>query len=176
MEVRGKSGDEALNEELQKTKFVAGLTPVVGPGIAVILQDSKPPSNRQFEIENYIIHDITLQRLMNELNASGAEAISINGQRVTSRTAIRCVGPTALVNNVPLASPYEVRAIGDANTMIGALNIPDGFMQYMRSVDPRMARIERKTKMLIPAYTGTTDFRFAKPDEVKEKRAQEEKQ
>lgn len=166
---------KTLNEELQKMKMIAGLTAVEGPGIAVILQDSKPPSNRQFDAENYIIHDITLQRLMNELNASGAEAISINGQRVTSRTAIRCVGPTALVNNVPLASPYEVRVIGDAATLIGALNIPEGFMEFMRSVDPKMARIEKRARLEIPAYTGSTDFRFSKLVPIKEKPAQEAK-
>lgn len=171
------SAATALNDELQKTKLLAGLSGVEGPGIALILQDSKigPAANRQFERENYIIHDVTLQRAINELNASGAEVISINGQRVTSRTAIRCVGPTALVNNVPLASPYEIRAIGDAAAMTGGLTIPDGFMQFIRSYDPAMARLEKRAKLQVPAYTGTTDFRFAKPEPVKEKPTQEAK-
>jgi uncharacterized protein YlxW (UPF0749 family) len=168
---------KALNDELQKTKLIAGLTAVQGPGIVLILQDSKtgPPSNRQFEQENYIIHDVTLQRAINELNASSAEAISINGQRVTSRTSIRCVGPTALVNNVPLASPYEIRVIGDAATLIGALSIPEGFLQFIHSYDPAMARVEKRKLLQVPAYTGTTDFRYATPLTVKEKRTQEAK-
>jgi uncharacterized protein YlxW (UPF0749 family) len=163
---------KALNEELQKTKVVAGLTAVEGPGIVLILQDSpgrKARSNRTFEEDlDYVIHEITLQRGINELNASGAEAISVNGQRITSRTAIRCVGPTAMINNVPLASPFEVRAIGDPATLVGALNIPRGFMESIQSFDPAMARIERRPLVKVPAYTGTTDFRFARPERAKE--------
>lgn len=163
-----------LNDELQKVKLTAGLSEVHGSGIILTLQDSKkgPASNRQYEADNFIIHDVTLMRALNELNASGAEAISINGQRVVGRTAIRCVGPTAQVNGVPLASPYYVRVIGDPKTLAGGLNIREGFMDFMRSYDPEMARIEEKTDLIVPAYTGTTDYHFAKhaPAEDKSKR------
>jgi uncharacterized protein YlxW (UPF0749 family) len=170
-------GAKVLNQELQKMKLLAGLSPVEGAGIVLTLQDSKagPPSNRRFEEENYIIHDVTLQRAIHELNASGAEAVSINGQRVIGRTSIRCVGPTTLINNVPLASPFEIRAIGDAAAMAGGLNIPEGFIQFIHSYDPAMARIEKRAKIQVPAYSGATDFRFAKPEPAKDKPVQEAK-
>lgn len=162
---QGDGQSKMLNKELQKMKLLAGLTEVKGPGIILTLQDSPtgPPSNRMFEKENYLIHDWTIQRAINELNASGAEAVSINGQRVLSRTAIRCVGPTALVNNVAFSSPYEIKVIGDPNTLAGGLTIREGFADSLRSYDPRMIKIEKKQSVVVPAYTGSTEFRYATP-------------
>lgn len=154
---------QALNEELQRVKLLSGLMEVEGPGIVLTLQDGKPRSNRVFEAERLIIHDYDLQMVVHELVASGAEAISINGQRVISRTAIRCVGPTIMVNAVPIASPFEICAIGDPGTLMGGLNMPGGFLDELRSVDPGMFRIEKQEKLRIPAYTGSTEVRWAKP-------------
>jgi uncharacterized protein YlxW (UPF0749 family) len=162
---KGDGLAKTLNEELQKTKILAGLTEVQGPGIILVIQDSKkgPPSNRMFEKENYIIHDYTIQQAINELNASGAEAISINGQRIIGRTPIRCVGPTAIVNDVRTASPFEIRAIGNPDTLWGGLNLPGGYMDVMfKAYDPAMARMERRKLIQVAGYTGTTDLRYAK--------------
>jgi uncharacterized protein YlxW (UPF0749 family) len=162
---KGDGLAKTLNEELQKTKLLAGLTEVRGPGIVMILEDSKkgPPSNRQFEKPNYIIHDYTLQQAINELNASGAEAISINGQRIISRTPVRCVGPTAIVNDVRTASPFEIKAIGNPDTLWGGLNLPDGYVDTMfRTYDPDMCHMEKRKALVIDAYTGSTEIRYAK--------------
>ena len=168
---QGTGQARTLNDELQKTKLIAGLTEVSGPGIYLTLQDSKtgPPSNRQFEIDNYIIHDVTLQRAINELNVAGAEAISINGQRLIGRTGIRCVGNTAQVNGVPFASPYVIRAIGNPDTLAGGLTFPGGFMEWLQSYDPSMAKIEKKKLVVVPAYSGSNDFRSAKPHSKEDK-------
>jgi uncharacterized protein YlxW (UPF0749 family) len=165
---QGTGEAKALNDELQKTKLLAGLTPVRGVGIVLTLQDSKkrPPSDRIAERDKYTIHDLDLQQAVNELGASGAEAIAINGQRVIGRTAIRCVGPTIQVNGVPLSNPFEVSAIGDPDTLASALNLPWGLLDEMRRYDPAMCRITKRGKgheLELPAYTGNTDVRYAKP-------------
>ncbi len=95
-----------------------------------MLQDGKPKSNRAFESERLIVHDYDLQLVVNELTASGAEAIAINGQRVISRTAIRCVGPTIMVNNVPIVPPFEILAVGDPGTLAGGLLLGGRFPFY----------------------------------------------
>ncbi len=154
---------QALNEELQKVKLLSGLTEVEGPGIFMMLQDSKRRSNRAFESERLIVHDYDLQMLVNELTASGAEAISINGQRVISRTAIRCVGPAIMVNSVPVVPPFEILAIGDPGTLAGGLNLPGGYLDDLRATDPAMFRLERRERVRVPAYTGSTEVRWAKP-------------
>ena len=61
----------------------------------------------------YIIHDEDLLRVLNELCAAGAEAISINDQRIVATTEVRCAGPTVSVNNVRSAPPYVIKAIGN---------------------------------------------------------------
>jgi uncharacterized protein YlxW (UPF0749 family) len=154
-----------LNNALQEAKFLAGLTPVEGPGIEVVLQDSKkrPPANSPIDIENYIIHDSDLQRVVNELHAAGAEAVSINGQRIIATTAIRCVGPTIQVNGIALSSPYVIQAIGDPDTLIGALNLPQGVLTDIQAIDPNMVKVTKKNNIQIPAYTGSLVFRYAKP-------------
>ncbi len=163
---QGTGEAKALNEELQKVKLLAGLTPVKGVGIVLTLQDSKkgPPSNRIAERDKYTIHDLDLQQAVNELGASGAEAIAINGQRVIGRTAIRCVGPTIQVNSVPLSPPFQVRAIGDPGTLMGGLNLRWGLLDEMRRYDPEMCSItkyEKGHELVLPAYTGNTDVRHA---------------
>ncbi len=154
-----------LNGSLQEAKFLAGLTEVRGPGVEVILQDSKkrPPANSPIDIENYIIHDSDLQRVVNELHAAGAEAVAINGQRIIANTAIRCVGPTVQVNGIALSSPYVIRAIGDPDTLVSALNLPQGVLSDIQAIDPNMVKVVKKNDIVIPAYTGSLVFRYAKP-------------
>src|SRR5262249_35019569 len=108
-----------LNDELQRLKLFSGLTPVHGPGLVVTLQDSKRRSSTaraSFEVVNGLIHDVDLQGVLNELGQSGAEGIAINNQRIIGKTALRCVGPTILVNNEPLVPPYVVQAVGEPDT------------------------------------------------------------
>ncbi|MGC8666702.1 MAG: DUF881 domain-containing protein [Chthonomonadales bacterium] len=163
----GKGNDQlkTLNDELQKVKIIAGLTEVHGPGIVITLQDSakRPPSARTFEQANGIIHDTDLQQVLNELGPSGAEAVAVNNQRIVGRSSLRCVGPTVMVNNVPVAPPYVIRAIGDPNTLFAGMNLPYGVLDGIRRYDPQMVRIEKKQDIVLPPYTGSTEIRFAKP-------------
>jgi uncharacterized protein YlxW (UPF0749 family) len=161
---QGSEQLKALNDELQKAKMLAGLTEVYGQGIIVTLRDSqkRPPSNRTFDRVNNLIHDQDLQVVVNELFASGAEAIAIKDQRITSRTAIRCAGPIVQVNGVPISAPYQVYAIGDPNSLMNALNMPGGVLDSIRFYDPEMVRVEAKQQIVLPAYTGSTEIRYTK--------------
>ena len=165
---QGSGKLKALNDELQRAKLLSGLMEVEGPGIVLVLQDGKPRSHRAFDASRYTIHDYDLQMVVNELIASGAEAIAINGQRVVARTAIRCIGPTILVNSVPVVPPFEIVAIGDPGTMAGGLNLPGGYLDDLRLTDPSMFRLEKRTDLVIPAYTGSTEVRWARPAPQKE--------
>jgi uncharacterized protein YlxW (UPF0749 family) len=160
---QGSGKLKALNDELQKAKLLSGLTEVQGPGIVLTLQDAKPRSHRAFDNARFTIHDYDLQMVVNELIASGAEAIAIDGQRVVSRTAIRCVGPAIMINSIPVAMPYEIVAIGDPGAMASGLNIPGGYLDDLRMTDPSMFSLEKRTDLVVPAYTGSTEVRWAKP-------------
>lgn len=149
-----------LNKELQDSKKFACLTDIEGGGIAVTLRDSQKPATGY--IQDQIIHDGDVLRVVNELWNAGSNAIAVNGNRVAPTTSIRCVGSTILVNNTPVASPIVVRAIGDANTLTGALNLPGGVLSELRSVDPAMVQISPVTDMTITAFTGNTDMKYGK--------------
>jgi uncharacterized protein YlxW (UPF0749 family) len=107
--------DPALLAEVDRYELVSGATAVAGPGLVVVLTDA--PSDGAQTDPATRVQDMDLQLLVNGLWAAGAEAVAVNGERVTSLSAIRNVGPAILVDLVPLASPYTVSAIGDPQAM-----------------------------------------------------------
>ena len=158
---------KVLNDSLQELKAFAGLTAVVGPGVVVTLRDSqKTNSSTSLTIglpSDAIIHDVDVLKVVNELIASGAEAVSVNNHRVAGNTSFRCVGTTILVNDVKIASPVVIRAVGDPNTLLGAMNMPGGVLAEIRQTDPGMVQIESVKSQELPEFVGNTTHKFAKP-------------
>ncbi|HVT13427.1 MAG TPA: DUF881 domain-containing protein [Fimbriimonadaceae bacterium] len=153
---------KVLNEGIQQAKAFAGLTDLQGPGVKVTLTDSHRTPIGTIQGNDSIIHDVDVLRVTNELFASGAEAIDVNGHRVVSTTSFRCVGPVIHVDGVPVASPVIIRAIGDPAAMEGGLNLPLGVLAEIRQTDPAMVQIEQVKDMRIAAYGGSTERKFAK--------------
>ena len=155
-----------LSKDLANAQFLAGLTDVKGPGVVVTLNDSHKPAADMpagFAPPN-IIHDSDIASVVNELKASGAEAICVNDQRVVAVSPIRCVGPTVMVNFTPQAPPFVIKAIGNPKTLMAGINLPGGVTKEIVSYDPAMFTTEiAKHPLLIPAYTGGIDSKFAKP-------------
>ncbi|MQA84860.1 MAG: DUF881 domain-containing protein [Streptosporangiales bacterium] len=110
---------QRTQHELSRLAFVAGETPVEGPGIQVTVDDAPERSEQESDdvISGARVLDRDLQELVNSLWAAGADAIAINGQRLTSVTAIRAAGDAILVDYRPVNPPYVVTAIGDPDTM-----------------------------------------------------------
>lgn len=150
-----------LNEQLQQMKKFAGLTEVEGPGLTITLRDSTRGGNG-LEALGQIVHDGDVLRVVNELWGAGAEAITVNGMRVVTTTSFRCVGPVIHVQGVPIASPVIIRAIGDPDTLLGAMNLPGGVLAEIRETDPVMVQLETVEKHRFAAFTGPTTSRFVK--------------
>jgi uncharacterized protein YlxW (UPF0749 family) len=169
---RGESGPrlETMKTELEDARVLAGLTAVAGPGVIVTLQDSakKPPAGispaakTQFETDA-TVHDQDIIRVINELRAAGAEAFAVNDQRVVVTTAIRCVGPAIQVNGVPLTPPYNVRAIGDSDTLYTALKLQGGINDNLQAFDPAMIAISKSSSLTVPEFTGATALKSGHP-------------
>jgi uncharacterized protein YlxW (UPF0749 family) len=157
---------KALNDELKEMRMFAGLTEVVGPGVEITLSDSaKHSAQPGNELSLYnLIHDVDIAQVVNELKASGAEAISINGQRIISTSTIRCVGPVVQINGVPSSAPYAIHAIGDPEAMFGGVNLQNGVLDQIRRLDPNMVRVEKKAELHLPAFAGNTRMRYARQD------------
>ncbi len=108
--------DPALLAELNESDLLSGAVGVTGPGLVIELADAPPDATGKVPPEDRV-QDIDVQTVVNGLWSAGAEAISINGQRLTSLTAIRTAGIAILVDLVPLSSPYTIEAVGDVRAM-----------------------------------------------------------
>ncbi|MFJ2821501.1 DUF881 domain-containing protein [Streptomyces toxytricini] len=123
----------------QRTALLSGATEVRGPGLKLTVDDAKgsssaaggkPRENSGFS-DTGRLRDRDMQRIVNGLWQAGAEAVSINGQRLTALSAIRAAGDAILVDNRPLVPPYEVLAVGDKKRLPAAFqDSVDG--QYLR--------------------------------------------
>ncbi len=102
----------ALTSRLDRLEVITGATPVTGRGVKVVVDDAPDAVE-----DRQRVLDEDLQKLVNALWVSGAEAISINGQRLNNLNAIRTAGDAITVNLVSLSPPYRVLAVGDPDTM-----------------------------------------------------------
>ena len=156
----GSEGEQILKE----LRLRSGMTSLVGPGVVVTIDDSKIQSKAGENQNLYIIHDDDLLKVINELRAAGAEAISVNGQRLVSTSEIRCAGPTLSVNNVRSAPPYEIRAIGDSVTLENALRMRGGVMETLQVWGIQL-EVKAAQEIVVPAYKGAAKFSYAKEAE-----------
>ncbi|MER6195360.1 DUF881 domain-containing protein [Streptomyces cyaneofuscatus] len=120
--------------------LLSGATPVQGPGVKLVVDDAKntdqggggPRESSSFS-DTGRVRDRDMQRVVNGLWESGAEAIAINGQRLTALSAIRAAGDAILVDNRPLVPPYTVLAVGDGKNLAAAFrDSADG--QYLNAL------------------------------------------
>ena len=144
---------ELLQHELAELNIISGLTDVTGKGIILTVKDAEV-LNPLYLAEDQIVHDNDLLQIVNELRAAGAEAISINNQRLTSVSAIRCVGPSILVNDVKIGGPFVIKAIGNVDYLYSGINLSGGVVDIMRKYGISI-EVERSENVTIPKYEGT---------------------
>jgi len=162
-ELRKATGSEAAaSREIQLTKMAAGVMALQGPGIIVTVDDSKRQTQPGDNPNLYLIHDEDILKIINELRAAGAEAISINAQRLIASSEIRCAGPTLSVNNTRYSPPYEIRAIGDPLTLENALRMRGGVVETLQFWGIEIS-LKKQDMLIIPAYRGSFRFDHAKP-------------
>lgn len=155
---------EFLIDEISELKLIAGMEDVQGPGIWVILNDNQDEEIVGFGIDDDVIHDADIQNILNDLRKAGAEAISINGQRVMSRSEIKCGGPTIRVNSRSSAPPFVIKAIGDPKLLYAAINAPNSHGWAMREVYKLRVETVMKDNVKVPKYYwADQEFKYAKP-------------
>ena len=167
-ELRQKVGG---GEEFQNIKMGAGIVDLRGPGVVVTIDDSQKIAKAGENPNLYVIHDDDLLKVINELRAAGAEAISINGQRLIATSEIRCAGPTLSVNNTRYTPPYEILAIGDPKTLDNALKMRGGIVETLRFWGIQIS-ISKMDNIVVPAYKSSFRFDHARPIEPGEGGAQ----
>ena len=147
-----RSGLEALVADLNRMKVANGLIEVWGPGVE---------ASGGAEIQPEEAQDI-----INELRNAGAEAISLNGQRLVASSVVTRGPGGLMVDQTSLERPYVFQAIGDVQTMDVALERKGGIVPLLRFTYPEsIILVTRVTRMVLPVYQGTYVFRYAKPAE-----------
>lgn len=157
----GAAAGEALKAELEQLEMTAGLVDVTGPGITVVLTDSTA-ANTTGDEADYIIHDSDILSVVNELRSAGAEAISLNGERLLATSEIRCTGPVLTVNGRRYAAPFVVMAIGDSTTLYQALTMRNGVVDILSQWKISVT-VTPSPQLTIPKYQGAMEYQYAVP-------------
>ena len=155
--------DTALKEkeqEITEGNKVIGLTEVTGPGVIVTLSDSKKDASSSLDPSSLLVHDTDVLSVINELKNAGAEAISINDQRIIPTTGIICGGNIIDINGEKVGAPFEIKAIG-LPEQLAALDRPGGYLELLREYSIEV-KLEKSNNITIPKYTGTITYQYAK--------------
>jgi len=153
--------EKALKSELEKAKRAAGLLPVSGPGVKIIMKNISLEKESAYQ-HLFSIRDEDILRVINELRGAGAQALSINGQRIISTTEIRLAGSYINVNTVRILPPYEIIALGDPSALRSALEIEGGLVDYFQDWGI-LLMVEEIDNVTVPAYRGDLELKYAKP-------------
>jgi uncharacterized protein YlxW (UPF0749 family) len=155
-----------LNDQLEEARIAAGLIPLTGSGIVLQLEDSLEPVAPDANEADYLVGSLDLRIVIEELWSAGAEAIAINGERITPTSAIIDIGPSVLVNSAYLAPPYQVTALGPAD-LYGRLSASPGWVDFIiaraQTYGIRVQFAEPES-VDIPAFVGTVTLRYARPE------------
>ncbi len=146
-----------------------GLDPVRGPGVRVTLTDARRDAEGRFprdaSPDDLVVHQQDVQAVLNALWSAGAEAVSLQDQRMISTSAPRCVGNTLLLNGRTYSPPYTVTAIGDPAALSAALAASAQIRIYKQYVIRfGLGYTEQAGDDLeVPGYTAPIRMRYARP-------------
>ena len=169
----GTSVNDAQVAQLQRQvaalRGPAGFSAVRGPAVTVVLSDApkaeidRAVAQGEVTADELVVHQQDIQAVVNALWGGGAEAMTLQGQRVISTTGIKCVGNTVVLHGVPYAPPYRITAIGDQLALRGALDASAyiaGYKTYVTSHHLGYA-FSVQSDVTMPAYDGNSDLRYA---------------
>lgn len=146
--------DKENETEIKNNQRLLGLTEITGQGITITLSENKDvDSSEVLNISEYLVHEDDLLYIVNELFNSGADAISINDQRIVNTTSILCDGNIVRINGKMVGVPITIKAIGYPERLDGALTRPGGYLQIMAQ-DGVVVNVERSENITIPKYEG----------------------
>ena len=146
-----------LEKQIKDANIFLGTTEVKGTGVEIILTDGTETS-LTLDPSSLLVHDRTLLKVINELKNAGAEAISINGERIVSVTSIMCDGNVIVVNGNKISSPFVIKAIG-LPEQLATLKRAGGIFSVTKGINIDFKKVN---SVSIPKYTGIINFKYAK--------------
>jgi uncharacterized protein YlxW (UPF0749 family) len=134
---------------------------MAGPGLVVTLEESGA-ENKMEDGTSAVVHAEDLLKIVNELRTGGAEAVALNGHRLTEVSEVVTAGQHIMVNGEAIKAPYKIEAIGPAKEMKTTLALRGGVTEYLQfygiEVKPAYAK-----RLEVPAAEKLAEFKYAKP-------------
>ncbi|MBR3720417.1 MAG: DUF881 domain-containing protein [Clostridia bacterium] len=150
-------------EQIKVDKMLIGLEDVIGDGLVITLKDNSTVRRSTItsldDIEQYLVHAVDILEVVNALKNAGAEAISVNDQRVTNYTDIYCAGNVIQINGQKISSPIEIKAIGSPELLYGSLKIPGGYIEILEDSGV-IVTMQKQENITIKKYDGILKTQF----------------
>jgi uncharacterized protein YlxW (UPF0749 family) len=157
--------DTGLQAQLGRATAAAAFTAVSGPAVTVTLDDApETVAADGVDADLLVVHQQDIQAVVNALWSGGAEAMTIQGQRVISTTGVKCVGNTVVLHGIPYAPPYVVSALGDPARLQGALAASHPLQIYQQYVAAYGLVYDEQVvpRADFPAHEGSLDLQYAR--------------
>ncbi len=166
----GSQAPKKLQAKVDRLRGPVGLDPVEGSGLTVTLDDAPREAlnslnDPNVDVSDLLVHQQDIQAVANAMWAGGAEAMTIQGQRVSTTTGIKCVGNSVVLNDVPYAPPYRISAIGPTDEMLTSIDSSRQIDYYLQYVDIYGLGwdVQIEPQLEMPGFTGSTELRYARP-------------
>ena len=138
---------EQLVEQAEDLRLLLGDVPAEGKGVRVTLQDGEY-DRASVNPNDYIVHESHVFKVLNELRISGAQAISINGQRLMANSFIQCNGPVITVDGKQHPAPFVIEAVGDSSTLSASLSLKGGVIHQLLN-EKIVVTVEENQKLVM---------------------------
>lgn len=158
---------KAKQEELRLNNMLLCQSDMTGEGVIITLKDGTTNNSdvlSSLTATDVIVHNSDLLQIVNDLKNAGAEAISINGERIVQTSSITCEGIIIKINNKKLGSPYVIKAIGSAATLETSLSIPGGYLDIMKN-DGVIVDIKKSDGLTVEKYDGVITTKYLEIDD-----------
>jgi uncharacterized protein YlxW (UPF0749 family) len=146
--------EDVLDEERNNLKAVSGNVDLEGQGIKIVLKDSDKDVTEGQNPNDLLVHDMDVLRIINDLKGAGAEAISINGERLLSSSRIKCAGPTITINKTTYGQPFVINAIGEKEVLSASVQAPGSYGYLLKEVYGLYIDVKENNDIIIPKYSG----------------------
>jgi len=149
---------EQKENGIKQGNKMIGMTEVTGPGVIVTLSDGKKDPSTVLNASDLIVHDADVLSVINELKNAGAEAISINNQRIVPTSSISCGGNIIEINGEKVGAPFEIKAIG-LPEQLSALSRQGGYLEILKEASVGV-ELKKSNRITIPKYTGVITYKY----------------
>jgi len=164
---KDNSGYIEMESQIKFANTYLGLTEVTGKGVVITLKDNQEVNADTpgvLDVSDYLVHDGDIIQVINELKNAGAEAISVNDQRIVGTTAIVCDGNVVRINGEKIGAPYIIRAIGVPEYLESSLLRPEGYIARLKR-DGVITEVTKANNIVIPKYNGVISNEYIKQAE-----------